>query len=81
MVALNVTLSPAQAVLLVVAIEIVGVAFEPTVITILFEVAVEGTAQVRLEVSTTVTASLLANVVDVNVAELFPALLPFTFHW
>jgi hypothetical protein len=45
------------------------------------EVAVEGTAQAAFEVSTTVTASLFAKVVDVNVAEFVPALFPFTFHW
>lgn len=79
--ALKVTLLPAQTVVLVVLMVTVGVAFEPTVIVTPDEVAVAGTAQVKLEVSTTVTTSLLARVVDVNVAELLPALLPFTFHW
>ena len=52
------------------------------VIVIVFDVAGELLKQgVALEVITTVTASLLANVVDVKVVLSVPTLLPLTFHW
>jgi hypothetical protein len=52
-----------------------------TVMAILLEVAVVGLAQAALDVSTQVTASELARVVEVKVAALVPTLVPFTFHW
>ena len=52
-----------------------------TVILMLFDVAGEPVKHgVALLVKTTVTASLLFNVVVVNVALLVPAFTPFTFH-
>jgi len=44
------------------------------------EVAVEGEAQVALEVITTVTTSLLFREDEVKVAPV-PELIPFTCHW
>ena len=44
-------------------------------------VAVAVAAQAALDVNTTLTASLLANVVVVKVEELVPVLVPLTFHW
>ena len=44
-------------------------------------VAVAVAAQDALDVKTTLTASLLANVVVVKVEELVPVLVPLTFHW
>ena len=52
--------------------------------TILTEVEVAGEPAkqgVAFEVITHVTASLFANVVEVNVAAFVPALVPLTFHW
>ena len=52
-----------------------------TVMLMLFDVAGEPVKHgVALLVKTTVTASLLFNVVVVNVALLVPAFTPFTFH-
>ena len=44
-------------------------------------VAVVGTAQVALEVNIQVTTAPFVKVVLVKVAELVPALTPFTCHW
>jgi hypothetical protein len=53
-----------------------------TTIEILFDVAGELAKQgVALDVISTVTTSLLANVVVVKVALSVPTLLPLTFHW
>ena len=80
-VAVNTTLAPAHIAVLAVLMAMVGVAFEPTVMVILLEVAVACVTQLALLVNTTVTTSPLAKVVVVNVALLVPWLLPFTFHW
>jgi hypothetical protein len=58
-----------------------GVTEEFTVIDTLLEVAVAGLAQAALDVSTQVTASELARVVEVKVAAFVPTFVPFTFHW
>ena len=81
-VAVKVTDVPAQIVWLpeVIAIETDGVTDEVTVILILLLVAVAGETQLALLVITTVTISLLAKVVEVNVAALVPAFTPFIFH-
>jgi hypothetical protein len=64
------------------AIETLAVRIGLTVMLILFEVAGEPVKQgVAFEVITHVTASVLANVVEVNVAEFVPTFVPFTFHW
>ena len=79
-VAVNVTLVPAQTIPAgFAAILTAGTKLVVTTIVIVFEVAVGGAAQVALEVIITVTASLLFNVVEVNVAPV-PALVPFTCH-
>ena len=51
-----------------------------TVIVTVFEVVGEPVAQARLDVMIHVTASLLENVVELNVALLVPAFTPFTCH-
>ena len=51
-----------------------------TVMEIVFEVAVVGTAQGALEVKITVTTSPLFKVAEVKVFELVPAFTPFTCH-
>jgi hypothetical protein len=58
-----------------------GVTAVFTVIVMAFDVAVVGLAHGELEVSTQVTASLLARVVEVNVAAFVPTFVPLTFHW
>lgn len=80
MLALNVTVPPAHTGPLP-DILIVGTTLGVTTIVILLEVAETGKAHDALLVSTTLTTSLLAKVVEVNVAALLPALFPFTFHW
>lgn len=77
--AVNVTLLPAHTGPLPDMV-IVGATPGVTTIVILLEVAVTGEAHDALLVSTTLTTSLFANVVEVNVAALLPALFPFTFH-
>ena len=53
-----------------------------TVILMLFDVAGEPDKHtLALEVMTQVTTLPLANVLEVNVAEFDPTLLPLTFHW
>ena len=53
-----------------------------TVIEILFDVAGEPVKHgVAFDVITTLTASLFASVVVVNVALFVPAFTPFSFHW
>lgn len=58
----------------------VGVTLGLMVIVVLPEVAVEGVAQARLEVSTQVTISPLFSVPDENVDPV-PTLEPLTCHW
>jgi hypothetical protein len=60
---------------------IVGTEVEPTATVIVFEVAVEGNAQVALEVITQPTTALLVSADVVNVALLVPASVPLTCHW
>ena len=78
-VAVKVAVAPAQMVL---PPEIVTVAAAGvfTIIEILLEVADVGEAQVALDVSTQVTASLFASDEVVYVVLLVPTLVPFTFH-
>ena len=80
-VAVNVTLVPAQIVVagLAAMLTLTG-KFGFTVIVIALDVAGLPVAQVALEVSTQVTTSPLFKVVEVNVVELVPELVPFTFH-
>ena len=59
---------------------IVGVAVEPTVIVMVFELAVAGSAQLAFEVSTQATTSLLLSVVLVKVELFVPTLFPFICH-
>jgi hypothetical protein len=58
----------------------VGVTLGETTIVTVLEVAVVGVTHEALEVITQVTTSLLANVVETNVAALVPALTPLTLH-
>lgn len=62
-VAVKVTAVPLQILVADALIETTGVAFEPTVIVIAFEVSLLGTAHPALEVNTHFTTSLLTNVV------------------
>jgi uncharacterized membrane protein len=57
-----------------------GVTFGLTVIVIVFEVAVAGTAQKAVEVIMQVTVFPLANAVDAKVGLFVPAFDPFTCH-
>ena len=79
-VAVNVTEEPEQIVVAEAAIETEGTTVEFTVITTELDVTGEPVAQVELEVIITVTVCPLVNVVEVNVGELVPTLLPFTCH-
>ena len=81
-VAVNVTLVPAPGQMSVVfaAIVTLGVTLLVTLVVIPLLVAVLAVWQRLLAVNTTVTSSLLASVVVVNVDELVPVLVPFTFH-
>ena len=79
---MKVTDVPAQIVWLpdVMAILTEAVRFEFTVIVMLLLTGLFEARQPALLVSTTVTASLLAKVVEVNVGALVPAFTPFIFH-
>ena len=79
-VAVNVTASPAQIVVPVDMILTDGVTELVTVIVTVLLVALAGLAQAALLVIMTVTASPLANAVEVYVAELLPTFDPFTCH-
>ena len=46
-----------------------------------FDVAVTGLAQVEFETITHEIKSIFASVPFTYVVELFPTLLPFSFHW
>ena len=54
---------------------------ELVVIEITLLVAVDDVAQLALEVMITVTWSLFASELDVNVGELVPAFTPLICHW
>ena len=78
---MNVTVVPVHTGFWSAAIVTVGVTCD-VVISIWLLVAVVGLAQASLLVITTVTASLFASVVVVNVALVCPATgLPLTIHW
>jgi hypothetical protein len=79
-VAVKVTLLPAQIEVDDALTETDGVTNPPEMlITLLVVVAV--VVQLALDVKITLTWSPLASVLDVNVAELVPALTPFICHW
>ena len=80
--AVNVIELPEQMPVAEAEIETLAVRTGLTVIVTAFDVAGDPVKQgVAFEVITHVTASLFASVVEVNVAEFVPALVPFTFHW
>jgi hypothetical protein len=79
-VAVNVTDVPAQIVVTDAAIPTLGTSIGFTVIVTVLDVAVTGETHVALEVTITVTASLLFKVVEVNVEEFIPAFTPFSCH-
>ena len=72
---------PAQMVVALALTVTAGVEEGDTTIVIAFEVTLTGEAQAAFEVIATVTTSPLTSDVEVKVAALEPALLPFTFHW
>ena len=78
--AVNVTEVPAHMVEADAVMETEGVTVVFTATVIPFEVTVVGLAHAKLEVISQVTTAPLVSVVVVNVAELVPALVPFTFH-
>ena len=80
-VAVKVTEVPGQIVVADATMLTAGAGAGNTFIVIPVLVAVTGFAHGAFEVMTTVTTSLLENVVDVKVALLVPALVPLTFHW
>jgi hypothetical protein len=81
-VAVNVTLVPEQIVFPAAFEAIVTLAGRLGFTVIVTALLVEGlpVAHVALEVITTVTISLSANVSEVNVGLFVPAFTPFTFH-
>jgi len=78
-VAVNVTDVPAQTGFAPAAMVTLTGRLEFTVIVTVFDVAGLPVAQVALDVSTQVTASLFNGIYD-NVGLLVPALVPLTFH-
>ncbi len=81
-VAVNVTLVPAQIVVADADTDTLAGRFGLTVIVTPLEVAGEPVKHgLALDVSSTVTTSLLFSVVVVNVLLFVPAFVPFTFHW
>ena len=80
-VAVKVTEVPAQMVVAVAEMLTLTGRMGLTVMVTVLEVAGLPEVQVSLEVSTTVTASVLARVFVVNVGLLDPTSDPFTFHW
>ena len=78
-VAVNVILPPVQIEVEEALIETDGVTELVVMVTTLL-VAVEVVAQLALDVIITVTWSLIASELEVNVAELVPAFTPFTCH-
>ena len=79
-VAVNVMPLPAQMEVDDELIETEGVT-KALVIEITLLVAIDDVTQLALEVMITVTWSLFASVVEVNVGEFVPALTPFICHW
>lgn len=79
-VAVKVTDVPGHTVVADAAILTDGTGAGSTFMVIPVLVAVTGLAQGAFDVNTTVTTSLLARVVDVNVGLLVPAFVPLTFH-
>ena len=79
-VAVNVMLVPAQIVVALAAMLTLTGKFGFTVIVTVLDVAGLPVAHVALEVTTQVTTSPLFKAVVVNVLELVPAFVPFTFH-
>ncbi len=79
-IAVKVTEVPLQIELEEAAIETLGATFELTVIVSPALVAVNGLAQVALEVNTQVITLPLAKDVLVKVAELVPTFTPLFFH-
>jgi hypothetical protein len=79
-VAVKVTLFPEQIEVDDALIETDGVT-EVVVMVITLLVAVDVVVQLAFEVMITLTWSPLASVLDVNAAELVPALTPFICHW
>ena len=79
-VAVKVTLVPEQIVVAEATIETDGVT-EVTVMVITLLVAVIVVTQPALDVMTTLTWSLFASALEVNVGELAPAFTPFICHW
>ena len=79
-VAVNVTFVPAQMVVADALILTLAVKLGFTVMVTALLVAGLPVAHVAFDVITTVTTSLLDNVLVVNVALFVPAFVPFTFH-
>jgi hypothetical protein len=79
-VAVKVTAVPLQILVADALIETTGVAFEPTVIVIAFEVSLLGTAHPALEVNTHFTTSLFTNAVEAYVELFVPTTAPFFNH-
>ena len=79
-VAVNVMPLPAQMEVDDELIETEGVT-KALVIEIALLVAIDDVTQLALEVMITVTWSLFASVVEVNVGEFVPAFTPFICHW
>jgi len=79
--AVKVTAVPAQTLVVSAVMVTEATATGFTVILILFEVAVPAVTQLRLVVSTQVTASPLFRLSLLKVLEFVPAFEPFTAHW
>ena len=79
-VAVKFTVVPGQIVVADDAMVTDGVTNAFTVMVITLLVAVAGLGQIELEVTTTETLSVFANVVDVKVALFDPTFTPLTFH-
>ena len=77
---MNETVLPAQILVWLALIEIVGVTVGFTVMVMLFEVTVAGEAQAAVLVISTVTISLLEIVDVVYVDVVTPTDVPFFFH-
>ena len=80
-IALNVTDVPGQILLADSVMLTVGITVGLTVMVTWLLVTVAGEGHTALEVMITVTLSALANVDEVKVVLLVPALTPFTCHW
>lgn len=78
--AVNVMLVPAQVLLVLADMEMVGTKLAFTTMEMPLDIAVTVDKQFALLVNTQVTISPLLNAVVVNVGLLLPALMPFTCH-